>query len=124
MDATVDGPERENSEGLVASALRMNCNGVSGEPNNDADCMACDAPSGVEIAKEGRNGTGEPGLRARRGGLALASPGGFCKVEALIHFSSFVPGRGGDSGINLNRSAKWSLINLNIFIVSRRESNC
>lgn len=35
------------------------------------------------------------------------------KAEAFIHFSPLGPVFGGESGIKRNKSAKWSLMNLN-----------
>lgn len=65
-DARDGVADKEYSDGS-ASARRMNCSGVRGEPTDDVESMACLLePSGVEMAKAGRGGTGGSGDRADR----------------------------------------------------------
>lgn len=93
------------SNEMSVSARRINCIGVRGDPFVEGGDLSerglC--PPGVINRKVGTNGTVGSGVRGARGGVL--SSGLSNRVAELIHFTSWPPARGGDSGKILKLSA-------------------
>lgn len=106
-EESIAAPERELLVGVSGrrrgdsrSARRMNCRAVRGEPGEDDLMDRGLVPLGVESANEGIYEFLGSGVR---GGSGICD---WDKAEELIHFSSRLPKRGGDSGRSRNASAK------------------
>ena len=98
--------------GREGSARLMNCRGLKAAEPGDVLAGLRELPSGVDNANAGIYGTFGSGVRGGCGGNFGVSESSMIEEE-LIHFSSLSPPRGGDSGgNNRNKSAKWSLMNL------------
>lgn len=93
------------------SARLMNCRAVNGEPPGDDPDLSERglAPLGVDKANEGTNGNFGSGVFGGTGWPWEDEASIVCiawaSVVELIHFSSWIFTRDGESGINRNASA-------------------
>jgi hypothetical protein len=85
----------------------MNCSPANDDPEGGEDLSDRGLwPLGVEIEKEGKSVPFDSGVRGGIAGMStLSFSGASSSVAELIHFSSVIPRRGGESGKTRNKSA-------------------